>query len=420
MRRLIASVIRNFTSEHWFMNFTRLSLVLVILSGLAYWSARLLTPSEFFPAVFFSPLGLRFWLMPIASLLIALWIAASFVRQLYALPSNGLAVRYIITAVIGLGQTVLRVERGRLVTDPDQPTLLEQVGGPGNLNILPGNLVLLENENGPSLVHTYGYHHVRRGEIIKETISLEDQLGTLPERPATTKDGIEVVVRDIRYLYRLRPSRRKGEVTPRSPSDPFPYLLQSVRGYVYSRSVGPTGLTPITQALGIIVDGAIIDYINAHRFDDLTTPPWGATPHPREEITERLRTADLQTRLQDLGIELEWVDIGHLDVARQEVWDWRARTWGANWIGTAMQPRTLGRERRIYLEHQARTVARADAFRKLIDLIDEAQSSNAPQLNLRQLLLLFTSQIMDEMGRNPDAENLQTGGILPPIRPPEV
>ncbi|MCU0489956.1 MAG: hypothetical protein MUE67_13550 [Anaerolineales bacterium] len=385
MRRLVAAFMRRFASEHWFWNLTRLGLVLVILAGLTYWSARLLTPPEFFPAVFFSPLGLRFWLMPVASLLIALWIASSFIRQLYALPSNRLAVRYVLMTLFGLGQPVLRVERGRLVTDPDQPTLLERVGGPGNLNILPGNLALLENENGPSSVHAHGYHHVQRGEIIRETISL-----TLTERRATTKDGIEVVVRDIRYLYRLRPSRRNGEITPRSPSDPFPYLLQSVRGYVYSRSVGPNGLTPIAQALSIIVDGAIVDYINAHRFDDLTTPPWGATPHPREAITDRLRTAELQTRLQDLGIELEWIDIGHLDVARQEVWDWRVRTWGANWIG-----------------------GRADALTLLIARLNEARLQGASPENIRRLVLLYTAQILDEMGQHP---NLHAGqpGVLPP------
>lgn len=413
MRRLVAALIRRFTSEHWFWNLARLGLVLVTLSGLVYWSAWLLTPPEFFPAVFFTPLGLRFWLMPIASLLVALWIAASFVRQLYALPSTRLAVRYVLMSLFGLGQPVLRVERGRLVTDPDHPTLLEQVGGPGNLNILPGNLALIENEQGPSSVHALGYHHVRRGEIIRETISLEDQLGTLAERHATTKDGIEVVVRDIRYLYRLRPSRRNGEITPRSPSEPFPYLLQSVRGYVYSRSVGPNGLTPIAQALGIIVDGAIVDYINAHRFDDLTTPPWGATPHPREAITERIRSAELQTRLQDLGIELEWVDIGHLDVARQEIWDWRARTWGARLTGSAHFDRNQGQIRRLTYDRLARAEGRADALTLLIARLNEARLQGASAENIRRLVLLYTAQILDEMGRHP---NLHAGqpGILPP------
>ncbi len=133
-------------------------------------------------------------------------------RDLYELPSVRLGMRYVVSTLFGFFLPTLRVEHGRIVSDPGQINLLEHIGGPGYLNIASGNLVLLENPAGPSNVYSAGFHFVSRREIIKEVMSLEDQHGYIESRKATTRDGIEVEVREIRYHYRLRPSRRQGEL----------------------------------------------------------------------------------------------------------------------------------------------------------------------------------------------------------------
>jgi hypothetical protein len=388
------------TSERPTRGYLRLGLVLFILLGMVIWSASLFTPSDRFPWILFTFQGLVFWIFPLAGFFAALWLAGRYVRDLYGLPTNRLGVRYVISTAFGLFMPAFSVDSDTRL-NLESHNLLERIGGPGYVNVSPGNLVLLENQVGPSNVYPAGTNYVSRFEKIKEIASLEDQHGYIERQTATTKDGIQVVVSEIRYLYRMRPSRRGGEYVPRSPTNPFPYNLQAMRNYTYNRTVSHLGLTQLSMAMDIIVKGAITDYINAHRFDDLTTPTWDTDPLPRAEIWNNLHTKkDVQDRFRQYGMELQWVDIGHFDVD-EEVWNWRVQTWGALWAGTASLPRSLGQVRRETYERIARAEGRADALKLLIQYLDDARLGGEERENLRKLILLYTAQIMDEMGRRP-------------------
>ena len=89
---------------------------------------------------------------------------------------------------------------------------------------------------------------------------------------AKTKDGIEVVVRDIHYRYRLRTGRRFGDHERRKAMNPYPYSVEAVKDMAYNRTVGRDGLSSWHTAVRLAFDGGITEYIKSHKFDDLTAP----------------------------------------------------------------------------------------------------------------------------------------------------
>lgn len=406
-------VLHFFSAEKRSAGLVRLGIVIFILVGITLWSASAFSPPDRFPWIIFTLQGIKYWILPLAGFLAALVLAGNYARDLYDLESLRSGMRYVLSTTFARSLPSLKIDRVDVDLDPKQGNQLARIGGPGYLNILPGYLALLENSSGPSNVYSAGIHYVSRREFVKEIASLEDQHGYIETASATTKDGILVIVREIRYHYRLRPSRRQGEYIPRSPVTPFPYTLQSMRNYTYSRYVSHVGLTSMPIALDFIVNGAITDYINTHRFDDLTSPGWDTQPHPRTQIWNDLTTREsFRERFRAYGIELLWVDIGHFDVDNEDIWKWRVQTWGAHWQGVASLPRGLGQVRRQTYEKIARAEGRADALSLLIDNLNDARLQGLPAENLRSLVLLYTAQILDELGKNADEHHRPNA--LPP------
>jgi hypothetical protein len=390
-------IIRAISNEKPICVLIRLLIVALLLLACVFWSASLFTSPERYPWILFSLEGLRFWIFPLAAFGSALLLAGHYARDLHELPKTSDGIRHVVAGLFGISVPVLKIEKGEMVLDPQRPNRLELIGGPGRLNVIPGNLVLLENDQGPSNVCGAGFHYVSRREKIRAVASQEDQLGYVESRKATTKDGIEIEVKEIRYLYHLWPSRKSGEYSPRSPVNPFPYSMQSLRKFAYNRLVNQDGLTSVPDAMNLIVGAAIADYINSHRFDDLATPNPDVSPQPRDEIWSNLFTQEnFQERFRNLGMELIWVDIGHFDVS-EDVWNWRVLTWGAKWRGPAYLRRRLGQIRGLTYERIARAEGRADALRLIIDELEEARLLGTPAQNLRKLVLLYTAQIMDEL-----------------------
>jgi hypothetical protein len=402
LRNMLQPIFNWITREGRKSGFLRLGLVCFILLGMVFLSGRAFTNPTHYPWVLFSLAGLHYWIFPFAGFLVALILAGYYASELYDLPNLGWGMRYVLAVAFGIGLPVMRIQDGQRDIPEGQFNLLEQAGGPGFINVLPGNLVLLENLSGPSNVYPAGFHFVSRREIVKEIASLADQHGYMESTSATTKDGITVTVREIRYHYRLRPSRRRGETVPRNPADPYPYTMQAMRGYTYNRSViireRTPVLTPISVALDIFVDGVITDYIYEHQFDALVAPQPGIDP--RREILRNFETPASRARLSDMGIELFWVDIGHFDVD-ERVWQARVGSWEASWVGTAEIAREDGQMRRQIYHRLARAQGRVDALKTMIEsvnkVLEDAVESGDQVENLRKLILLYSAQTLEEM-----------------------
>jgi len=378
-----------------------------------YWIQEL---RSHFPYLFFIPgiliriayfffYGFRHMIIPVAALVGVLIASAFYVQDVYELPSFSLGWRYILAAFLGIGYPRLRIAEGKKQIPKGEVNLIDTIGGPGYVHIRPGNVVLFESLRTPSSVRANTVNFVSRFETIKEIVSLEDQHGFIERTSAKTKDGIEVVVHDVHYRYRLRTGRRYGDYEKRRAMNPYPFSVEAVKDMAYNRSVRNDGLATWHATVRLAFDGAIKDYIKSHKFDQLTAPNYEEAD-PRAEIAAKMNKG-IRLRLRNVGAELLWYDIGHFGVSdrmREAVEDQRVDTWSARWDGDAMVVRSYGEAHRLAYQDMGRAEGQADLIMSILKSLDEAgfeggygetEQKEQRLRNLRAIIWTRVAQVLD-------------------------
>lgn len=348
--------------------------------------------------------GLRFWVMPIAALIGALLVAATFVKDVYEVPQLRHAVRYLQAAAFAIFQPRLSIKDGKEIAEDTTFNLLQSIGGPGYVDVNPGSVVLLERLNAPSNVYGEGEHYVTRQERIKQIASLDDQHGRIEKVPATTKDGIPVIVRAVQYRYRLRTGRQLGDYTVRVPEKPYPFSIQAMRSLTYNLTVAKEGQTSWHVSIRSIISAAITDFIHKHNIDHLTAPVNDVVKDPRAEIKALLFSRITREQLRKIGAELLWVDIGHFDIAIEAVDIQRISTWQASWEGKANIERAYGEAQRATYEEIGRAEAQAEILMSILHSLSEAVLTRDASNELRSDILNRTAEFVasvSEKNRGP-------------------
>ncbi len=368
-------------------------------------------PEVLFRFGYFLRYGFRHMITPIGALLGALLAGAFYVQDVYELPSFKHGLQYIVASFLGIWYPRLTIEDGEKQIPENTINLIDTIGGPGYVRVQPGNAVLFESLRAPSRVVANASSFVSRFETIREIVSLDDQHGFIESTGAKTKDGIEIVVRDIHYRYRLRTGRRTGDYQQRLAQDPYPFSIQAVKDMAYNRSVRSAGLTSWHTTIRLAVDTAITDYIKEHHFDHLTAP--SPEDDPRAEISKRIMGAGIRNRLRRVGAELLWFDIGHFDVASRKVEEkkietirdiieaQRVDTWSARWDGEALVTRAHGEARRLAYQDMGHAEGQAELLMGIIQALGDAHPGEGaadPAQRLRDLrAIVWTSvaQVLD-------------------------
>jgi hypothetical protein len=374
-------------------------------------------------------LDYRFLWLALAGLGSALFVGASYLREIFDLPQLRYPLRYLVAGIAGWRYPGVVIDNGRLQVDRNTPNLVRDIGGPGRVVVQPGNLVVLENMRKPTRIQAEGSHFLSRFETLKrfpsdleasgmEVPTIEDQHGYVERARAVTKDGIAIQVEDIHYRYRLRLGRAYGDFATRDPQNPNPFSIEAVRDMAYNRTVrlrdattGETELTPWHAMINIAVEGAITDYIREHRFNEIVVPAFPETP--RREILDRLFTQAIRNRLRGNGAELLWCDIGHFQVTNPEVADQLVENWSAVWEGEAQVRRAFGEARRIEFLERGRAEAQAEMLTQILTAFDAMALRGETRENITNLLLARTAQIIDGLRDRNNPSN-------PPQIPPPV
>lgn len=369
----------------------------------------------------------RHTIIPVFMFFGVLFASAFYVQDVYELPSFKSALQYIIASFLGIGYPNLTIDNGKIQTKKGEINLLDTIGGPGYVNILPGNVVLFESLRSPSSVRSSGFHFISRFETIREIVSLDDQHGFIEELKSKvrTKDGIQIVVRDVHYRYRLRTGRRFGDYEKRKAIEPYPYSEQAVKDMAYNRSARSAGLTDWHSTIQLAVDGAITDYIKSHKFDQLTSPSF-EDDDPRAEISKKMMSRNIRARLRNWGAELLWFDIGHFDVVekidelemKSIIEKQRLETWSARLDGDAMVMRSYGEARQLAYQDLGRAEGQVDMLMSIIQALKDAgfdansdQDSESIQ-NLRAILWMRVAQVLDRVSE--EDKKAQRRKKLPP------
>jgi regulator of protease activity HflC (stomatin/prohibitin superfamily) len=343
--------------------------------------------------------GLRHIIFPLTALLGAFLVAGHYVQDIYELPKTRQAFRYLFYTVFGFMYPTLRIENGEKKISQDDTNLVDTIGGPGLLVVQPGNAVLCERLTEPAAVFGGGYHFLSRFETVKEIVSLQDQHGRIDQAFATTRDGIEVIVRDISYRYRVRNGRRYGDYNRRTPEQPYPFSMQALRNLTYNRTVSANGISSWHDAVRGAVNSVITDYVQSVTFDQLTETHVGDLD-PRQAVNSRLHKKDLRERLKRTGAELLWCDIGRFDPP-EKVDDIRVGFWAVPWAGDALVQRAQGEGRRMRLQEQGRAEGQAELLRSIMQSLSSLDLTGGHPDNMRKLVLIRTAQILEAIAESP-------------------
>jgi hypothetical protein len=337
----------------------------------------------------------RYLLAPVGGSMFAIMIAALYVQDIYELGKYKNALRYVMASIFGLSYPGLEIRDGIKQIGPGEENLLDKIGGPGWVVIRPGNAVLFERLTNPTAVLAEGPHFVPRFEMIKEIVDLKDQHGYQEKLSAVTKDGVVVSVRDIHYIYRVAAGQRLGGDAGRTQEHPYPYSVKAVRNVAYGRSVDANGMTDWPRIVRIIVEGEIQSYIRRRQLDQVTSPQTAGTD-PRGEIHQLYNDAFLRARLRNVGAELLWFGIGHIDVDDPIVNNQRVQTWQAGWRGDAAVITAYGEAlRKVYME-QGRAEAQAEILLAIIQALRDA-GIQPGQPDMGNVFLLRVAQLLEAM-----------------------
>ena len=341
-------------------------------------------------------LGLRYLAIPLLVLVGVLVGGARFVQHTYGLKKFNLAVSYLLAVFMGLNYPILVIGDGKKQLRPNQENLIDIIGGPGHLIVQPGNVVVLENFRGKPRVLGAGRHFITRLETIKEIASLEERDAKVEKMTATTKDGIPVEVKDLRYRYRLLRSPDLTSEPAFAPASLYSFSEEAALNMAYARSVNEKEVTSWHFGVNQQIDTAVTDYIQQNFVDYLTAPV--ASGHdPRREIYDRIKSSAPRSRLRERGAELMWIDIGHFDIPDKQVAEQRITTWQAKWVGDANIVRAYGESQRLIYQELGRAEAQAEMLMSIVHALEDVGSGGNSQQHLRKVMLARIASLLDGM-----------------------
>ncbi|HNT23031.1 MAG TPA: hypothetical protein PKM21_01600 [Anaerolineales bacterium] len=343
---------------------------------------------------------LRYLVIPAGAFVAALLWGTCYLQDINEMKRFSRALQYMVSSMFGLSYPYLTIDRGKKQVQVGEENLLDIIGGPGWVNIRPGNVVLFEQLNNPSSVRAEGMHFISRFETIKEIANLEDQHGYIDQIKAVTKDGVVVWARDIHYRYRLWSNRKLGGENIRSTHVPYPYSVQAVRNMTYSRAVRSDGLTAWPAAVRIIFEGEIQNYIRQHTIDQVTAP---RTPDadPREDIHRIYRSAAVRASFKNAGTQLLWYGIGNLEPENEKVSQQRVDTWAADWNGKASVVRASGEAALEVAREKARAQAQAEILKGIAKSLGDITAAGADQdRNIKEVFLFRLAQVLETIKDN--------------------
>lgn len=342
-----------------------------------------------------NPYGLRYMLAPLAAFVFVLIAGSFYVRDIYALPTLSYALRYVAASMFTWRYPRLVIDKGVAQVKKSEINLLKEIGGPGYVSIEPGSAAIFRylREPGPSLISTT--HFMAPFETIAQTVDLDEQQEKKEEIKAVTRDGINVVLRDVHIRYRIKQQAQDGTAVRRSLADPYPLDPNALQNMLYNLSVPADGIVKWRDSVEGAVIGQITEYIASHTIDQLTAPRDGFT-NPRVELLSVL-TERVKKPLNDLGAELLWIDVGHLDISYDLVDEQRTSLWASEWVGDTTVSRSYTEAIRQAYQEMGRAQAQAEIILSIADALGSANLPHNTNDNLRKLLLARTAQVLDSL-----------------------
>jgi len=340
-------------------------------------------------------LGVRYLFIPLGVFLFALYLGARYIYLAFRMAKPFEGMEYLFACMFGFGYPALEIGDGKTQADRLAKRPILRTGGPGKLSLSAGNIALVEDFRGSLRVQGPGVHFLNRYEIIKEYSSLEERYRRVEKWSAHSKDGIEVLVHDIRYRYRL--ARRDGADKAKGIDALLQYSEEAVIRMIYNRELTEDGIESWEDGVNRVVISIITDFIHRHPVDYLTAPK-KQDADPRAEINAELYSSTGRQKFEERGAELIWIDIGHFETPEKVVAEQRVSTWQARLQGDANKERAIGEAQRLAHQEMGRAEAQAGILINIMDSLEAVNKSGDAHQNVRALYLARIAQFLDTMG----------------------
>jgi hypothetical protein len=366
----------------WFLHYLS-DPVLIVIAAVFNWSS------------------LRYMLAPFAAIVCILIAGSYYVQDVYALPKFKDAFRYVMASMFGIHYPTLTIDKGEKQLNKKETNLIDKVGGPGFVIIEPGNGAMFRMLRGPSEASVSETYFLAPFEQVASAVNLDEQQGVIESMSTMTRDGIKVKLSDIHYRYRIKQLQEKdGAPVRRSIDNPYPFSVTAIRDLTFNLQVRKEGLGTWQSSVGGAVSGAIMDFVSEHTIDYLTAPR-SYKFVPRAEIQKKLFEPGMKKRLADLGAELLWADVGHIEIEDESVDELRTNLWSAEWAGDASELRAYGDAIRQAYQELGRAEAQADLIMSIAGAMSESNINGSSPDNIRRILLARTAQLLSAMSSDP-------------------
>ncbi len=171
---------------------------------------------------FFNLSTLRFMITPLIAISFIFIAGAYYVKDIYGLPKFRDALHYITASMFAINYPLLIIDKGEKQLSKKKTNLIDVVGGPGYIIVEPGNAAVFRSLRKPTEVEANSSYFLAPFETIAQVVNLDEQQIDRDEVTAITRDGIQVVIKDIHIRYRIKPKEENGKPVRRKLKNPYP------------------------------------------------------------------------------------------------------------------------------------------------------------------------------------------------------
>lgn len=347
----------------------------------------------------------RYMIAPLLAIVFVILSGAAYVQDVFMLEHFRDALHYVISALFALRYPELTIDKGKKQIGLGEINLLDKIGGPGFADIKPVHAVMFRALRAPSKIIFNEKYFLSYFETIGQIAILDEQQGHLEQLFTITKDGIQVVVRNIEYRFKINVDDSQQD-QKLSQNFSYSYSEDSFRKIAYNLTVTEDGPRSWNETVEKKVTGAIKDFVNSHDIDFLTAPKQ-KDQDPRGNLRYELFNQKVRCALKNVGAELLWVDFGHIDIVEPTVDESRINLWAQEWIGNSEALRAYGEATRQAYQELGRAEAQAEMLMSIAHALEDLPESMDTTQNLQKIFLLKTAQILDAVNQNPGEKKSQ-------------
>ncbi len=338
------------------------------------------------------PANLDFWpfvllnMAPsLVAVVVACWLAASFVQALYGLKSKREGWEFLVRSRFGLSglKPLLIIKEGGIQGGENH--VLRRVGGPGALLIFNDSAVVLERAGRLTRVLGPGFYYLEPFEKIWDVVDLRPQRWELKVE-AMTQEGIPVDCwADVSFKIDDEGQESTREV-------PYPMSEEAVFKATTGKWIREADRTEpdrlMTWTKRVIIgetEGTLRSILARYPLDRLIEAD------SRRAIQQELEKA-LRESVPALGVKITRVALGDIKVKDEVTQQWIEK-WQAEGRRRMMELEAKGRAERIRLEAEARFQAQAAMITNTIETFATMVKKYGQEVPSRFIILRFIDMI---------------------------